>query len=204
VAADQLNLFGAPPARTLPEGLVYRDGVLTSDDEQTLLARLPTLPFAPFEFQGFLGNRRTVSFGWHYAFDGSGLRETEPIPDWLRPARDRAAAFAGLEADALVHLLVIEYAPGAGIGWHRDRPVFGDVVGLSLGAPARLRFRRRIATDGSGSATAKWERVNLIAQPRSAYLLRGAARDEWEHSLPELEALRYSLTFRTLRAQSGA
>jgi alkylated DNA repair dioxygenase AlkB len=151
------------------------------------------LPFAAFQFHGFEGNRRTISYGWHYAFDGSGLHEAEPIPDWLQPVREKAAAFAGLPAAALEHVLLIEYARGAGIGWHRDRPAFGDVIGISLLAPARLRFRRRTETG--------WERRNLVAEPRSAYLLRGPARSEWEHSIPAMEELRYSITFRTLRGR---
>lgn len=181
---------GAGP-RAVPEGLHYRPGLIAPDEERLLVERFAALAFTPFQFQGFLGKRRTVSFGWHYGFDGSGLRKTDPIPDFLLPARARAAALAGVPAEALAHALVIEYAPGAGIGWHKDRPVFGDVVGISLLAPARLRFRRR-----SGE---KWERTALIAEPRSAYLLTGPARSEWEHSIPPLDALRYSITFRTLR-----
>lgn len=188
--AGQLSLFGA--ARPLPEGLVYRPGFVTDDEEAKLAARVAELALTPFEFHGFRGNRRTISFGWHYAFDGSGLRETDPIPDWLQPVRERAAVLSGAAPDAFVHALIIEYAPGAGIGWHRDRPVFGDVVGISLLAPAPLRFRRR----GEGRS---WERFTLTAEPRSAYLLRGEARHEWEHSIPPLETLRYSLTFRTLK-----
>jgi DNA oxidative demethylase len=184
----QLSLFGADPER--PEGLAYVPGFVGAEEEGVLIAKLADLPFAPFEFHGFTGNRRTVSFGLHYAFDGSGLREAEPIPGWFQPLRARAAALAAREAEAFVHALVIEYPPGAGIGWHRDRPVFGDVVGISLLAPAPLRFRRR--------AGAKWERFTLTAEPRSAYLLRGPARHEWEHSIPPLETLRYSVTLRTL------
>jgi alkylated DNA repair dioxygenase AlkB len=185
----QLSLFEtAPPPR--PAGLVYAPGFIGEEEEGALAARIAALPFKPFEFHGFTGNRRTVSFGLHYAFDGSGLAEAEPIPEWLQPLRARAAALAGLETEALVHALVIEYSPGAGIGWHRDRPVFGDVVGISLLAPAALRFRRK-----SGF---KWERFTLTAEPRSAYLLRGEARHEWEHSIPQLETLRYSVTLRTL------
>ena len=176
-----------------PEGLAYFAEFVGEEEEQALAARIAALPFKPFEFHGFIGNRRTVSFGLHYAFDGSGLREAEPIPAWLEPLRARAAALAGHEPAALAHALVIEYAPGAGIGWHRDRPVFGDVVGISLLAPAPLRFRRR--------AGAKWERFTLTAEPRSAYLLQREARHEWEHSIPALETLRYSVTFRTLREQ---
>jgi alkylated DNA repair dioxygenase AlkB len=185
----QLNLFGKPqPAG--PAGLVYEPDFIGAEEEAALAGHIAGLPFKPFEFHGFTGNRRTVSFGLHYAFDGSGLTEAEPIPDWLGPLRERAAALAGHGADAFVHALVIEYAPGAGIGWHRDRPVFGDVVGVSLLAPAPLRFRRKSGT--------KWERFTLTAEPRSAYLLRGDARHEWEHSLPQLESLRYSVTLRTL------
>ncbi len=165
----QLDLFDKPPPAA-PAGLVYVPGFISPREEQELAADIAALPFKPFEFHGFTGNRRTVSFGMHYAFDGSGLREAQPMPDWLEPLRARAAALAGLDPQALVHALVIEYAPGAGIGWHRDRPVFGDVVGISLLAPAPLRFRRK-----SG---AKWERFTLTAEPRSAYLLRGEARHE--------------------------
>jgi alkylated DNA repair dioxygenase AlkB len=185
----QLNLFedSRPSA---PSGLVYAPGFIGAEEERALAGRIAALPFKPFEFHGFTGNRRTVSFGLHSAFDGSGLREAEPIPSWLRPLRERAANMAGREAEAFVHALVIEYAPGAGIGWHRDRPVFGDVAGISLLAPAPLRFRRKAGT--------KWERFTLTAEPRSAYLLRGEARHEWEHSIPPLETLRYSVTLRTL------
>lgn len=173
----------------MPEGLAFRLDFVSLDEERELAIRIAEQPLAPFEFHGFQGNRRTISFGWQYRFDGSGLHKTEEIPDFLLPVRDRAAAFAGVEPDAIQHVLLIEYAPGAGIGWHRDRPVFGDVVGISLLAPARLRFRRKVAH--------KWERAALIAEPRSAYLLKGPARHEWEHSIPAMEALRYSITFRT-------
>jgi alkylated DNA repair protein (DNA oxidative demethylase) len=186
----QLSLIEPPAAA--PEGLAYRPDLLGPAEEESLAEEIARLPFRPFEFHGFEGNRRTVSFGWHYAFDGSGLKRTAPMPEWLLPVRDRAAAFAGLAPAAFEHALLIEYAPGAGIGWHRDRPVFGDVVGVSLLAPARLRFRRR-----SGG---RWERSALLAEPRSAYLLRGPARHDWEHSIAPMGALRYSITLRTLRS----
>ncbi len=184
----QPDLFGGKPA--LPEGLVYRPDLLSPAEERTLAGRIAALDLKPFEFHGFLGNRRTASFGWHYAFGGGGLTRSADMPAWLLPLRERAAALAQVPADALEHALLIEYSPGAGIGWHRDRPVFGDVVGISLLAPARLRFRRRT---GNG-----WERAALIAEPRSAYVLKGPARSEWEHSIPPMETLRYSMTFRTL------
>jgi alkylated DNA repair dioxygenase AlkB len=193
----QLSLFEgrAPPS---PEGLVYVPDLIGEAEEQALAERIALLPFKPFEFHGFTGNRRTVSFGLHYAFDGSGLREAEPIPGWLDPLRARAAALLGREAREFAHALVIEYAPGAGIGWHRDRPVFGDVVGISLLAPAPLRFRRKHRPSGAEGGGSKWERFTLTAEPRSAYALSGPARHEWEHSIPRLETLRYSVTLRTL------
>jgi alkylated DNA repair dioxygenase AlkB len=185
---DQLS-FLVPAA--IPEGLRHAPDFLSEAEEAALAGRIDVLPFKPFEFHGFLGRRETVSFGWSYRFDGSGLGEAAPIPDWLQPVRARAAAFAGLVPDALEHALLIKYGAGAGLGWHRDRPVFGDVIGISLLSPAPLRFRRR--------AGARWERFTLPAAPRSIYLLRGPARNEWEHSLTPVEALRYSITFRTLR-----
>ncbi|HEY0012671.1 MAG TPA: alpha-ketoglutarate-dependent dioxygenase AlkB [Allosphingosinicella sp.] len=190
MTADQLSMFGAPAAAG-PEGLAYRPELITAEEEAALVDRFRDLPFAPFEFQGFLGKRRTVSFGMQYRFDGSGLAQAEAMPEWLLPLRARAAAFAGLAADDLAHALLIEYDVGAGLGWHRDRPVFGDVVGVSLLSEAPLRFRRK--------QEGKWQRHVLRAAPRSAYLLRGAARTEWEHSLAPVGALRYSATFRTLR-----
>jgi alkylated DNA repair dioxygenase AlkB len=187
----QLPLFGSPPPGG-PDGLSYAPDLLTTEQEAALVEAIGGLPFRPFEFQGFTGLRRVVSFGWRYVFDGSGLQEAEPMPDFLLAARAKAAAFAGLAPDALAQALLTEYAPGATIGWHRDRPVFGEVVGLSLLTAARLRFRRR---RGAG-----WQRCDLVAEPRSVYHLTGEARAEWEHSIPALDELRYSITFRTLVA----
>ena len=186
---DQADLFGTAPA--WPEGLRYQAGLIDEGEEHAIVAALRPLSFQPFEFHGFLGKRRVLSFGWRYVFDGSGLERAEPMPQFLLPLRDRAAAFAAIDAERLEHVLLTEYEEGATIGWHRDRSVFGDVIGVSLLSPARLRFRRR---DG-----AKWERRAVDAAPRSAYLLTGPARTEWEHSIPAVESLRYSITFRTLR-----
>ena len=192
-ATLQANLFENVP--DLPEGMGYRPELISAGEERTLLDKIPALPFREFEFHGFLGKRRTVSFGWHYDFNGGGLKQAGELPDFMTPLRRRAAEFAGLDPTALEHVLVIEYKPGAGIGWHRDRPQFGDVIGISLLAPCTFRLRRK-----AGSA---WERRSLTAEPRSAYLLRGASRTQWEHSIPPLETLRYSVTFRTLREARG-
>ncbi len=186
---NQLDMFGSGPA--LPAGLRYAPDLIAAEAEETLVAGLATLPFQAFEFQGFTGHRRVISFGWRYAFDGSGLHKADDMPDFLLPVRKRAAAFAGVEPEELQHALLTEYRPGAAIGWHKDRSVFGKTVGLSFVSPCRFRFRR--------SRQETWERMSLIAEPRSAYLLDGPSRTQWEHSIPAVEALRYSITFRNLR-----
>lgn len=173
------------------EGFRYQPDLLDQADEQALLKHLRTLPFREFEFHGFTGKRRVVSFGWKYQYSGEKLVKADEIPEFLLPLRDQAASFAGLEPEAFEHVLVTEYGPGAGIGWHRDKAVFGEVVGISLLAPCILRFRRK--------AGEKWERVNVLAEPRSAYHLTGPARAEWQHSILRVDALRYSITFRTMR-----
>jgi alkylated DNA repair dioxygenase AlkB len=156
-----------------------------------LLEHIRELPLKEFEFQGFVGKRRTVSFGWRYDFNERQLRTADAIPPFLLTLREAAGRFAGLAPDLLQQALVIEYDAGASIGWHRDKAVFGDVVGISLVSPCRFRFRRKSGT--------RWERASLIAEPRSAYLLRGPSRTDWEHSIPAVDALRYSVTFRNLR-----
>ena len=187
-AIQQTELFEGTP--DLPEGMRYERELVPADKERALVDQLSALPFKEFEFHGFLGKRRTVSFGWHYDFNGGGLKQAGELPDFLTTLRKRAAKFADLDPSELEHALAIEYRPGAGIGWHRDRPQFGEVIGISLLAPCTFRLRRKIGST--------WERRSLTAEPRSAYLLRGAARTEWEHSIPPLETLRYSVTFRTL------
>jgi DNA oxidative demethylase len=187
----QSSLFGNAPAAPArwPEGLRYEPGFITAAEERALCAEFAVLPFAPFEFQGWLGKRETVSFGWHYDFARGRLDAAPPLPDFLCPLRARAAAFAELAPEAFEQALVIRYGAGAGIGWHRDRPVFEEVVGISLLAPCQLRFRRRSGT--------RFQRLTLAAAPCSAYLLRGEVRREWEHSIPPVAALRYSVTFRS-------
>jgi len=191
--ADPLSLFG--PESALPAGLRYATDLLSPEEERALVERFAELPFQAFEFQGFLGKRRVVSFGWRYDFNLMRVEKTEDMPAFLLPLRERAARFARLEPAALQHVLLTEYGPGAAIGWHKDRSVFGEVVGISLLAPCLFRLRRQT---GAGKTKA-WERASLRLAPRSAYLLAGPARTEWEHSIPPVEALRYSVTFRNLR-----
>jgi alkylated DNA repair dioxygenase AlkB len=135
--------------------------------------------------------RLTFSFEWRYDFNGGGLTKTDDIPDFLLPLRERAAAFAGLQPTDPQQVLLTEYQPGAPIGWHKDRSVFGDVVGVSFLSACTFRFRRKVA--------ASWERSSIVLAPRSAYLLHGPARTEWEHSIPPVSEPRYSITFRNFR-----
>ena len=190
---SQLDFFDGSPRAVpkLPEGFRYRPELIGPAEEGALLSRVSDLPFREFEFHGYTGKRRVVSFGWHYDFSARHLRKADDIPDFLLTLRAGAAAFAELEPEALQHVLVTEYGPGAGIGWHRDKAVFGQVVGVSLLTPCVLRFRRALSEK-------KWERVRVEAEPRSAYHLSGPARSEWEHSIPPVGALRYSITFRNV------
>jgi len=186
--AVQFGLFDA--GTNLPEGMVYASGFLSRAEEAALLSKIAKLEFHAFRFRGFVGRRRVVSFGWTYDFSDLRLKRAEPIPPFLTELRTRAAELAGVASDALPHVLVTEYEPGAAIGWHRDRPEFDDVVGVSLGSRCPFRLRRWMG--------GHWQRQTLTLEPRSAYLLHGPSRLEWEHSIPPVETLRYSITFRSL------
>ena len=181
-----MSLLGTP----LIAGLRYREDVLDDAEERELLERMRAMELAPFRFQGWLGNRKTQSFGWRYDFEDASFTAADPIPGWLDGVRRKAAAFAGVQPQDFAHVLLARYDPGAGIGWHRDRDVFEKVVGFSLNTPATLRFRQRTPTG--------FRRANVEVAPRSAYLLSGEARHDWEHSISPGEELRFSITFRTL------
>jgi alkylated DNA repair dioxygenase AlkB len=187
---EQLALFEPKsiPPQSMPAGFRYAPDLIDADEEARLVAAFADLPFREFEFHGFLGKRRVVSFGSRYDYNGGGLQEAAPIPAFLLPLRERAAAFAGLAPDRLVHALITEYRPGTTIGWHRDRPQYGDVIGVSLPSPCTFRMRRR-----NGMT---WDRASARLDPRSVYLMHGPSRDVWEHSIPAVDALRYSVTFR--------
>jgi DNA oxidative demethylase len=184
--APERDLFDEP---ALP-GLTQAEALVAPAEERVLIAGIDAAPLAPFRYHGWEGRRLTASYGWRYDFDNASFSLTEPIPDWLLPLRERVARFAGLEPNVLVQSLLIRYDPGAGIGWHRDRPVFEHVLGLSLGAPAVMRFRRR--------RPGGFDRVSVQLVPRLLYHLTGEARHEWEHSIAAMAATRWSITFRSL------
>lgn len=187
----QPSLFEPEPP-PLPEGFRYRTDVITPDQERELVDQFGTLPFAAFEFREYVGKRRVVSFGSKYDFGQERLQRANEIPPFLLTLREQVAAFAGLDAAELQQVLVTEYAAGAAIGWHRDKSVFEEVAGVSLLSSCVFRLRRET---GSG-----WERSSITLEPRSAYLLSGPSRTEWEHSIPAVSSLRYSITFRRLRS----
>jgi alkylated DNA repair dioxygenase AlkB len=190
VKAVQQSLFERGP--DLPEGMLYAEEVISPAFENELTHYIAALPLKPFEFVGGLkGNRKVMFFGFRYDWGAHRLEPAGDIPPPLLKLRDKAAGFGGIAPERLQQVLVTEYAPGAGIGWHKDRPQFDEVIGVSLSAPCLFRLRRK-----AGSI---WERKSFTAQPRSVYLLSGASRHGWEHSIPPLKELRYSVTYRSFR-----
>lgn len=188
----QPDLFASS---ALPEGFSYQPAAIPAELEAALVLAFRALPFEPFAFHGYLGHRRVVSYGARYDYTARRLLAADPIPAFLTELRELAAAALHVAPQRIVHALVTEYTAGAGIGWHRDKPEFEDVAAFSLLGPARLRFRRKAGT--------AWERSAVNVEPRSLYLLRGQARAMWEHSIPPLASLRYSVTFRNLRAKAS-
>lgn len=192
--SDQPDLFGAP-APALPAGMRYEEDFLTHADEAALVARIEQLPLAPMQYQQYEALRRVVSYGGQYDFSRQRLQAAEPIPAWLDPLRERAARWIGVAPNDFTHALVAEYRPGTPLGWHRDVPDFEDIVGVSLGNEAVMRFRPYPHEKGRREGV-----IKLDVAPRSIYLLRGPARWSWQHSVAPTKALRYSITFRTARA----
>ena len=173
-----------------PRGFLYRDEIVTEAEEAELVESIQHLDLKPFEFRGYLGNRRVVSFGFKYDYGRRSVEPASQMPAFLENLLIRVAEFAGTGSKKFRQVGVNEYRAGAGIGWHKDKQEFGIVVGVSLLASATMRFRR---ANGTG-----WSRVSHTVKPRSIYILNGEARTEWEHSIPPVRDLRYSITFRTL------
>jgi alkylated DNA repair dioxygenase AlkB len=186
------DLFGVT---AFPQGFRYEGEAVADGAQRALIAEIRQLPLQAFDFHGFKANRRVLSYGWRYDFAIQRLDEIEHIPDWLLPLREVVAQFAKAAADDFAQVLISEYAPGAGIGWHRDKDVFDRIVGVSLGASCTLRLRRRVGER-------HWDRRETELEPGSFYLLADDVRTDWEHSIPPVRELRYSITFRTLRHPS--
>ena len=178
-----------------PAGLRYAPEFISAADEQELIAGIAALPLKPFQFGAFEGHRRVKSFGFRYDYTLQKLQPSEPIPEWLERTTREVERFGELPDGSVRQVLCTEYDVGVGIGWHRDKPHFDKVFGISLGSACRFRFRRR----KGNKEGEKWERFALQAEPRSIYLMDGEARSNWEHSIPPVEQQRYSITFRTMR-----
>jgi alkylated DNA repair dioxygenase AlkB len=179
----------------LPDGFAYVADLLDPREEADLARWCGSLDLRPFEYRGYRGLRRVISFGTRYDFAEEAAHPAQPIPEELEPLRVHVAAAFGIASSRLAHALITAYPVGAPIGWHRDRPVFGDVFGVSLLSACRFRLRRRTG--------ATWQRAAVELAPRSAYALRGPARTLWEHSIAPADHLRYSVTFRTLTPGRG-
>jgi alkylated DNA repair dioxygenase AlkB len=187
IVNQQFSLF--PPETVGPPGLRYYPEIITRSAELDLIARIRALPLVPFQFGAFEGRRRVASFGFKYDYAQRRLQEGEEIPEWLAPMIEKVEAHGG-PAIKIKQVLCTEYDAGVGIGWHRDKPHFDEVFGLSLGSACKFRFRRK--------AGGKWERFTLDAEPRSLYIMTGESRHVWEHSIPAVEAPRHSITFRSM------
>jgi alkylated DNA repair dioxygenase AlkB len=193
--SEQLSFFAQEPVHPPqgPEGLQYQQDFIPAATEKALIENIAALPLKPFQFGQYEGKRRVASFGLRYDYSQRQLQQAEPVPEWLTPVIKKVEAFGG-PGTQIAHVLCTEYDVGVGIGWHRDKPHFDRVFGLSLGAACRFRFRRAV--------NAKWERFTLEARPRSIYRMSGPSREVWEHSIPPVEARRYSITFRTMAVKS--
>jgi alkylated DNA repair dioxygenase AlkB len=195
--STQFDLFSGEPSAAkwvepAIEGLLLIENAIVPDEEAEIATHIDAAPLAPFRFGPWTGKRLTCSYGSGYDYERGRLTDAPPLPEWLLRLRDRLAPLAGLDPLLFEQALLIRYDPGAGIGWHRDRPQFGQVLGLSLSAPCTLRLRRRTEQG--------FLRRALELPPRSLYLLSGEVRREWEHSIVPMEQTRRSVTLRTLGA----
>jgi len=187
IVNTQFSLFSTETIG--PAGLRYYREIITASAEHELIKRIRGLPLAPFQFGAYEGKRRVASFGFKYDYTLKHLQDAVEVPEWLAPIIEKVEAYGG-PAMKIKQVLCTEYDAGVGIGWHRDKPHFVEVFGLSLGSACRFRFRRKLGE--------KWERFTLDADPRSLYVMTGESRHVWEHSIPPVESPRYSITFRSM------
>jgi DNA oxidative demethylase len=197
VAREHQYSLLAPP---VPAGFFYQPEFVTAAEERQLVAEIERLEFKRVEMRGGVARRRVVHFGWTYGYYSRRNKPGNPLPVFLLPVRERVAAWAAVSAEAFAEALVTEYSPGATIGWHRDAPLFGDVVaGISLLGTSWMRFRPYVSPKDQRGLPPRRASHEVELEPRSAYLISGEARRDFEHSIPAVESLRYSITFRTLR-----
>jgi len=190
---EQLAFF--PQAERSPQGLGHVETFISPEVERELIGHVSALPLQPFQFGVFEGKRRVASFGFRYDYTLQRLQPAEPIPAWLEPLIEQVEEYGG-PGTQIAQVLCTEYDVGVGIGWHRDKPHFERIFGLSLGSSCKFRFRRKVDD--------RWQRYTLEAAPRSLYLMSGESRRIWEHSIPAVEAPRYSITFRTMADQKSS
>jgi alkylated DNA repair dioxygenase AlkB len=182
---------------TRPQGFDYHADFLPVPDERDLFKEVERLPFNEVRMHGVVAKRQVFHFGLIHGYESWRLTPGPPLPEFLLPLRNRIAPLLNCAPHDIAEVLVTKYPPGAGIGWHRDAPMFGPAVaGISLLSPCRFRFQRR--------SPAQRETFEAILEPRSAYVLSGEARSSWQHSIPATKGLRYSITFRTVKGQTGA
>ena len=194
----QSDLFGDPD---LPPGFLYRAELITPVEEAKLLALIATLEFSAVEMRGIAAKRRTLHFGWTYGYYSRRSEPGEPLPEFLLPLRSVVAAWAGLRPEAFEEALLTEYPAGAPIGWHRDAPMFGDVIGgVSLRSSCRMKFRPHLdPAEAAGLGGPRRTTHEIQLAPRSGYLIGGTVRQDYEHSIPPVGEMRYSITFRSVR-----
>ena len=193
-----LSLFEV--SAKVPDGFIYHQNFISEAEEYELIREIQKLHLTPFKYYQFSGKRRTASFGWQYEFGTSEITPAPDMPAFLLPVRTRAGNFFNMDPNNLIQTSIIEYSTGSPIGWHRDIPHFGVVVGISLGAACRMRFRKYNRT--RSKPLNRDEILSIELQPRSIYLMSGASRESWQHSIPPVKELRYSIMMRTLRAKS--
>jgi alkylated DNA repair dioxygenase AlkB len=181
----------------VPDGFFYQESFTSKAEEQELIREIQKLHLEPFKYYQFTGKRRTASFGLQYEFGARDITTAPDLPAFLSPIRTRAGNLFNIDPSSLVQASIIEYSAGSPIGWHRDIPQFGLVVGISLGAACRMRFRKQ--DRGRAKKVNRDEILSLELHPRSIYLMSGASRETWQHSIPPVKELRYAIIMRTLR-----
>jgi alkylated DNA repair dioxygenase AlkB len=179
----------------LPDGFVYRPEFISIEEENDLLREIANLKFQPFDFHGYIAKRRIVEYGFEYDFTSRQAQTARPLPAFLEPFGLRAAAWAGIRDDEIIESVITEYSPGSPIGWHRDVPQFEIIIGISLKSSCRFRLK---------PYRKEGKLLAISLEPRSAYILRGAARWQYQHSIPVVKTLRYSITFRTWKTKAPA